>query len=90
VVGKYLGSTEADLRATVLKAVGPEYQEPDARRALHWVLKIGNLKQSLRFFEGVLGLRVLRHEEFQSGCEGKRRQAGGRGDEAARRRVQMF
>jgi len=38
-------------------------------RFAHWVLKIGNLKDSLRFFEGVLGLRVLRHEEFSEGCE---------------------
>lgn len=41
----------------------------DGSRALHWVLKIGNLKDSLSFFENVLGLRVLRHEEFDSGCE---------------------
>lgn len=38
-------------------------------RALHWVLKIGSLKKSMYFFENVLGLRVLRHEEFSSGCE---------------------
>ena len=38
-------------------------------RALHWVLKIGSLKKSMEFFELVLGLRVLRHEEFASGCE---------------------
>jgi catechol 2,3-dioxygenase-like lactoylglutathione lyase family enzyme len=36
-------------------------------RSLHWVLKVGNLKASLDFYENVLGLRVLRHEEFQSG-----------------------
>ena len=29
-------------------------------RALHWVLKIGNLKQSMAFFENVLGMRVMR------------------------------
>lgn len=38
-------------------------------RALHWVLKIGSLKKSMDFFSNVLGLRVLRHEEFSSGCE---------------------
>lgn len=38
-------------------------------RSLHWVLKIGNLKDSIAFFDRVLGLRVLRHEEFSSGCE---------------------
>jgi len=38
-------------------------------RACHWVLKIGSLKASMAFFENVLGLRVLRHEEFATGCE---------------------
>ena len=41
----------------------------DGNRALHWVLKIGNLETSLNFFDDILGLRVLRHEEFDSGCE---------------------
>ena len=31
--------------------------------------KIGSLKNSLRFLELVFGMRVLRHEEFDSGCE---------------------
>lgn len=35
----------------------------------HWVLKIGSLKTSMEFFENILGLRVLRHEEFATGCE---------------------
>lgn len=38
-------------------------------RSLHWVLKVGNLRKSLHFLQGVLGLRVLRHEEFSEGCE---------------------
>jgi hypothetical protein len=38
-------------------------------RTLHWVTKIGSLKNSLRFYELVFGFRVLRHEEFESGCE---------------------
>ena len=29
-------------------------------RALHWVLKIGNLKHAMAFYENVLGLRVMR------------------------------
>lgn len=33
------------------------------------VLKIGSLKKSMTFFENVLGLKVLRHEEFDEGCE---------------------
>jgi hypothetical protein len=38
-------------------------------KALHWVLRVGNLKKSMEFYENVIGLRVLRHEEFSSGCE---------------------
>lgn len=38
-------------------------------RTLTQVLKIGSLKKSMSFFESVLGLKVLRHEEFESGCE---------------------
>ena len=41
----------------------------EGSRSLHWVLKVGNLRKSVDFFVGVLGLRVLRHEEFLSGCE---------------------
>lgn len=36
---------------------------------LHWVLRVGNLKKSIDFYQNVVGLRVLRHEEFDSGCE---------------------
>jgi len=39
------------------------------RRALHWVLKIANRKENLAFFRDLLGMRVLRHEEFEKGCE---------------------
>ena len=38
-------------------------------RALHWVLKIGNLRNAMTFYENVVGLRVLRHEEFPTGCD---------------------
>jgi len=41
----------------------------DVRRALHWVLKVGNLKRSVEFYEKVFGMNVIRHEEFDSGCE---------------------
>jgi len=37
-------------------------------RPLHWVIKIGNLKSSMELL-GLLGARILRHEEFKSGCE---------------------
>lgn len=40
-----------------------------ACRALHWVFKIGNRKDSMDFYKNVLGMKVLRHEEFEKGCE---------------------
>ena len=36
-------------------------------RPLHWVVKISDLKQSLKLME-ILGARTLRHEEFEAGC----------------------
>eukprot|EP00088_Acartia_fossae_P005937 TRINITY_DN12693_c0_g1_i1.p1 TRINITY_DN12693_c0_g1~~TRINITY_DN12693_c0_g1_i1.p1 ORF type:complete len:310 (+),score=91.19 TRINITY_DN12693_c0_g1_i1:38-931(+) len=38
-------------------------------RALHWVFKIGNRKESMNFYKNILGMKVLRHEEFEKGCE---------------------
>jgi len=37
-------------------------------RPLHWVNKISNLKKSVKLLN-TLGCRILRHEEFESGCE---------------------
>ncbi len=37
-------------------------------RPLHWVLKIGKFEQTIEFLTQ-LGMRVLRHEEFDAGCE---------------------
>ena len=37
-------------------------------RPLHWVIKVSNLKKSIELLEG-LGARVLRHEEFEIGCD---------------------
>ena len=37
-------------------------------RPLHWVIKVSDLKQALNLLTS-LGARVLRHEEFESGCE---------------------
>ncbi|CAM9924748.1 unnamed protein product, partial [Heterosigma akashiwo] len=67
-VDDYLGSTVGEIRAKVERHL-TGYEPSDAKRALHWVLKIGNLKKSMHFYENVLGLQVLRHEEFKSGCE---------------------
>jgi catechol-2,3-dioxygenase len=67
VAEDYNGSNTGEIASRVTRLL----PQPESRRALHWVLKIGNLKESLRFFETVLGMRVLRHEEFESGCEGQ-------------------
>ncbi|KAH9395312.1 Glyoxalase domain-containing protein 4 [Tyrophagus putrescentiae] len=40
-----------------------------ARRALHYVLKIGNRAKNIEFFRDLLGMKVLRHEEFHTMCE---------------------
>jgi len=39
------------------------------RRALHFVFKIGNRPASIDFYTNVLGMTVLRHEEFEGGCD---------------------
>lgn len=36
---------------------------------LHWVFKIKNLKETLNLLNNQLGLKVLRHEEFNTACE---------------------
>ncbi|OXA38164.1 glyoxalase domain-containing protein 4 isoform X2 [Folsomia candida] len=41
----------------------------DKYRALHYVLKIADRKSAIDFFKNVLGMKVLRHEEFEKGCE---------------------
>ena len=39
------------------------------RRALHFVFKIGNRRSNVNFFINILGMKVLRHEEFEEGCD---------------------
>jgi lactoylglutathione lyase len=39
------------------------------RRALHFVFKIGDRKRTANFYREVLGMKFLRHEEFEKGCE---------------------
>ncbi len=36
-------------------------------RLLHTMLRVGDLKQSLTFYQDVLGMKVLRQEEYPSG-----------------------
>ena len=39
-----------------------------AQRALHWVIRVSDLEQTLNFTGGVLGMQVLRHEENDAAC----------------------
>lgn len=39
------------------------------RRALHFVFKVGNRKATADFYRNILGMKVLRHEEFEEGCK---------------------
>ncbi|KAM9801040.1 glyoxalase domain-containing protein 4 [Neosynchiropus ocellatus] len=38
------------------------------RRALHFVFKVGDRTKTATFYRDVLGMKVLRHEEFEEGC----------------------
>ncbi|EGD72430.1 juvenile hormone binding protein [Salpingoeca rosetta] len=38
-------------------------------RMLHWVFKVADRGQTIKFYRSVLGMRVLRHEEFEEGCD---------------------
>uniref|UniRef100_A0A0P4WKA6 VOC domain-containing protein n=1 Tax=Scylla olivacea TaxID=85551 RepID=A0A0P4WKA6_SCYOL len=40
-----------------------------SRRALHFVYKIGDRKATVKFYRDILGMKVLRHEEFDEGCK---------------------
>ena len=40
-----------------------------SRRALHFVLKIGDRPAMIDFLKNTLGMKILRHEEFEEGCE---------------------
>ncbi|XP_003737803.1 glyoxalase domain-containing protein 4 [Galendromus occidentalis] len=39
------------------------------RRPLHYVFKIADRKATMDFYMKILGMRVLRHEEFEEGCK---------------------
>lgn len=38
-------------------------------RALHWVFKVPQRDSTVRFYRQLLGMQVLRHEEFAQGCD---------------------
>lgn len=39
------------------------------RRALHFVFKVGDRSKTAIFYRDVLGMKILRHEEFEEGCK---------------------
>ncbi|CAH8501035.1 unnamed protein product [Heterobilharzia americana] len=39
------------------------------RRALHFVFKVANRNETIDFYKRILGMKVLRHEEFTEGCK---------------------
>lgn len=39
------------------------------RRAVHFVFKIGKRNEAIGFYKNILGMKVLRHEEFEEGCK---------------------
>ncbi|XP_041348876.1 glyoxalase domain-containing protein 4-like isoform X2 [Gigantopelta aegis] len=40
-----------------------------SRRALHFVFKVGNRTKTAQFYQKILGMKFLRHEEFEEGCK---------------------
>jgi len=40
-----------------------------SKRALHFVFKIANRRATADFYRQVLGMKILRHEEFEEGCK---------------------
>ncbi|KAH8859012.1 Glyoxalase domain-containing protein 4 [Schistosoma japonicum] len=38
-------------------------------RALHFVFKVANRNETIDFYKRILGMKVLRHEEFSEGCK---------------------
>ncbi|KAJ7995575.1 hypothetical protein DPEC_G00246010 [Dallia pectoralis] len=40
-----------------------------SKRALHFVFKVGDRSKTATFFRDVLGMKILRHEEFEEGCK---------------------
>ncbi|CAH8614379.1 unnamed protein product [Dicrocoelium dendriticum] len=45
------------------------FLQPMACRALHYVFKVGDRGKCVGFLKDVLGMKILRHEEFTEGCE---------------------
>ena len=55
------GAIAAALALSVLPSV-------TGQRAIHWVIRVSDLSATLNFTSGVLGMKVLRHEENDQPC----------------------
>ena len=54
---------------TVQAAVAPEKSagSSQGRRLLHTMIRVRDLKKSLHFYSGLLGMKVLRQKDFETG-----------------------
>uniref|UniRef100_A0A8C7N230 VOC domain-containing protein n=1 Tax=Oncorhynchus kisutch TaxID=8019 RepID=A0A8C7N230_ONCKI len=39
------------------------------RRALHFVVKVGDRSKTATFYRDVLGMKILHHKDFEEGCK---------------------
>lgn len=42
---------------------------PSNIRPLHFVFKIASRTKTIDFYKNVLNMKILRHEEFEQGCD---------------------
>ena len=42
---------------------------PSDIRPLHFVFKIASRTKAIEFYKNVLNMKILRHEEFDQGCD---------------------
>lgn len=54
--------------ALLLSALDSRLVNAQEGRSLHWVIRVSHLETALEFTKGVLGMRVLRHEENDAAC----------------------
>jgi lactoylglutathione lyase len=53
----------------IIETVNTVFSTMSSKRALHFVFKIGNRRDTAKFYRDVLGMKFLRHEEFEEGCK---------------------
>jgi hypothetical protein len=53
----------------LLKIKFPISKMPSNIRPLHFVFKIANRTKAIEFYKELLDMSILRHEEFEQGCD---------------------